>query len=147
MELKSNLRTIVAATVALAAAPSASWPCTLVCGKSDDRQAFKEAKAVFIARVVSVDVDRDERGDAHLVVEEVYKGRMPDELIVATGPAESCQQPFLMGHRYIFFSLPDASGRVEAPDPCGPQTDIELDKRFVGWVRTHRHVVISQKKR
>jgi hypothetical protein len=107
---------------------------------TDLHKAFKAAPAVFIARVIAV----EERGDARLEVEEVYKGKVGPTAIVASGFGADCRPAFFENKRYIFFASPDAGARIPPPGLCDdPTQDVEKNPKVVAWVRRHRRVAIE----
>ena len=73
-------------------------------------QAFWNTALVFDAVASSVD---EERGVATLDVRHVWKGTVPDRVVVPSGDGASCVYVFEPGQRYLVFAYHDPSnGRV-----------------------------------
>jgi hypothetical protein len=73
-------------------------------------QAFWNTTLVFDAVARSVD---DERGLATIDVRHVWKGTVPDNIVVPSGDGASCVYQFEAGRRYLVFASHDPSnGRV-----------------------------------
>jgi hypothetical protein len=136
---------IAAALAAALGGASTAVACTSVCGPAPDgKSIFYAARVAYIARVVKVDLDKTDRGTAWLRVEEAYKGRLPKQVSAPTGPAEACEQPFLMGRRYLLFKQPSSSGEIEPPEACvDPESDIQINSELTMWVRRHQRVPIG----
>jgi hypothetical protein len=120
---------------------TAASSCDMVCVSDiKPKRVFKAAPAVFIARVVELEPGVE----AVLEVEEVYKGAVGPAVVVSSGWGADCRYGFVADGRYIFFSAPDASGRVRQPDTCAePQPLVDASDSFIKWVRKHKRVPIQ----
>ena len=102
---------ILLALVVVAVLGSARVAQACTCVQSGPAcQAFWGTPLVFDALASSVD---EERGVATLDVRNVWKGTVPDRVVVPSGDGASCVYVFEAGRRYLVFAYHDPSnGRV-----------------------------------